>query len=66
MTQKKIKDLKLRIAELKEAIEGCCSIEGGLSEKEKWYYIRKLHLLKTELNTCEEDLKEAIHEKLIK
>lgn len=66
MTAKNISNLRLRVAELKEAIESCCFIEGALSEKQKWYYIRKLHQLRTELRTCEEDLKEAIHEKLTK
>ena len=66
MTTKKIKILKQIIDELQEDILGCCVTQGAVSENEKWYIIRKRLLLKKELEVTKEDLKEAIHEKLIK
>ena len=66
MTRKAIKNLKERIEELEEGIQKCCPTQGAVSEKKRWYFFRQLLQLRTELESCKEDLEEAIHEKLTK
>lgn len=66
VTAKAIKELRNRVIEIKEKIPDYCPTQGAVSEKKRWYFTRRLFQLRTELEACKEDLKEAIHEKLIK